>query len=399
MLAVLGLALAALGSVTGCEDDGTPAAATAPSAAPAETPAATQPPATRLASNDAPAGQRTAPTSLTQTPANPAGQDPAIPVGPPPPISFDPPSIELGILSPGDKRSGTVQIRNLSDAPLRIITSRSSCKCTAIDLANVVIPPHGAVPLTATMEPDTQAGPKKSKVRVAFEGFEQLAEVDINAEVALPVRCNPAYLNCVKRDDGTIPLSGTIDVTSQDGKPFRILSSNQEEPEYVDFDSATDAPRSAYTIRWDLTGYSENNCDEWPGWWLLETDHEGAAVVDVYIRHLCTIPKKIGTRRWLTTSQRALLGLLDPGESAEFSVSLLWAPSALNHDDHVTVAVSRSTDFDVELVSTDYNLEDPEIKLRVTPREGYHGLIFGVIELHSLHGHMAEYTVIGRVDE
>jgi len=385
-----------LGFVAGCDNgNSTPTATTTQGTSASNAAAAT--PGAQLAADKTPAAGPVAPAAQPTPPAGkvtpPPQNDPLSPDQIPPPIAFEPPSLEFGLLKPGEERTGTVQVRNISDQPLRIAGSRSSCKCTAVDLANITINPGESVPLTATMKPDIAPGPKKAAVRIAFEGYGQVAAVEIHAEVALAIRCEPAYLSA------TEVLNGTFTISSLDGKPFSILASDKEAPDYVDFNPATDEPQNSYELRWDLTKYNPLNCDEWPGWWVVETDHADIPVIDLRIRHECTIPKKPGPRRWFPTSQRALLGRLAPSEAKDFDVSLIWAPSAPNHDDHVIAATSRSKDFDVELVETDYTLEEPELHIRVTPRPELRGLLYGVVELHSLNGNVAEYVVIGRVEE
>ncbi|MHC4108466.1 MAG: DUF1573 domain-containing protein [Planctomycetota bacterium] len=164
-----------------------------------------------------------------------------------PAIAIHPPAIELGMLRPGESASGSVRIRNVGHEPIRILDSRSSCRCTSVNLANTVIEPGESVPLNAQFEAGSSLGAKSESVRVRFEGYTRLIEVPVRAEVAMPVRAAPGYLLAV--DD----LSGSITIESVDGRPFSILATHGESPQFIDFDPATDPPRNRYYVKWDLT--------------------------------------------------------------------------------------------------------------------------------------------------
>lgn len=395
-------ALLAMAFVAGCDSNNAPTASQASNTAAPKANAAPAPDAAALPTQPAQLSGKvegdisrmTRIEAQREAAAQAAQQAP--PPGPdmvPPPIRFEPESLEFGLLKPGEERTGTVEIRNLSDKPLRIVGSRASCKCTSFDLANQIIAPGGTVPLTATMKPDVSPGPKKAKVRIGFEGYGQIAEVDINAEVSLAVHCDPAYIAT-----GGTEYTGTIEVKSLDEKPFTLITADAKAPDFVDFDPVNDTPRNHYTIRYDLTMYSPDHCEEWPGWYMIETDHPEAPVVDMRIRDKCTIPKLPGSRRWLPTHQREIVGLLKPGESREFVIPMLWAPNSARND-LVNAVVTSSDQFTVELLATDYSLDDPEITVRVTPKPEVRGLLYGVIELHSTLGNSAEYLVMGRVAE
>lgn len=311
------------------------------------------------------------------------------------PITFDPPEFDFGIIKPSHTARGVINIRNDGAEPLRIIQSKSSCTCTSVDLANTVIEPGDSVEMELIYKGKMSIGPATAKVRVIFDGYDAPSEAVVRGEVALAVRAIPGWLS------GLDAQSGVFDVTSVDGRPFSVLAVDGQEPPFVGFDPSTDAPRDRYTLAWDITEYDGNTCmdamgNRMPSWLAIETDHPEAPIFDVYLRHFCTRATRPNTgQNWIMAERRYLVGLVEPGESAEFAVDMKWLGNA-TPDDIARAVTTDSDRFDVELVSATEKALVVECLIRLTPKPDLEGLFKGDIYIHGQRG-VAPLRVIGTV--
>jgi hypothetical protein len=339
------------------------------------------------------------------------------PVSRPSPIVFEPPVMDLGVLAPHEKVTATVQVRNPTNAPLKILDSRASCTCTAISLANTVIPAGGSVPLEATLSAGGQLGPKNAAVRVLVEGYD-VAQIDVISVVALAVRAEPAYLlaNRLRTDiqnprnarpeDFEDVNQGEVTVSSSDGLPFKILSSNGKPPSFLDFDPAHDAPRNTYLIAWDLSEYDPVTCanaqsERMPEWWIIETDHPKCPIFDIQVRHRCTVPKPIMPgQTWIITERRALIGQVSPGETVEVELPLARHPKAQGPNEKLLVATTQSNKFTVRLLrQTPWQDNKSTCTLAVTLSADHRGVFTDEVVVTSNSGATASLTIIGKVAE
>ncbi|MEE9128541.1 MAG: DUF1573 domain-containing protein [Phycisphaerales bacterium] len=305
----------------------------------------------------------------------------------PAPVVFDPPAVDLGYILPNQKVNTIIQVRNAGDAPLKITLVKPSCTCTTLnDLTGTVIPPGESVSLTAQLKAWSTPSPLTSSITFLFEGYAESSQVSISGQVTRPIRTEPQLFNCVTGK----PLSGRVAVESIDGRPFTILAANRQPPEYIGFDPATDEPRNAYALRWDVSQYTEQTM---PGWWLIETDHPDCPVVDVWVRHQWNFPERVPGRPWRLRTQHVVIDGINAGETAEFTVDI----AKLGRDDIYSVH-SLSNEFDAKLVSIQRDGADAEVTVRITPAAGHHGLLYGTIEFLS-GAYYQKLTVIGTVIE
>lgn len=326
-----------------------------------------------------------------------ATADPTDGARPIPPVEVSPAILNFGTLKPHEVVNGSVDLKNVGDRPLRIRTSRASCQCTAVDLSNVIIEPGESVPLKATFDAGDTLGPRSAAVRILFDGGYELLEVAITAEVTFPVKAEPSYI------DAQSVLVGEFTVSSLDRQPFRILGVNGTPPAFVGFDPDVDQPRNEYVLQWDFTGVNPQTCldqngEPLPEYWAIETDHPDCGIFDLQIRHQCTRPviPKDG-RKWVLPGSRTLLGQLAPSESGEFDITLVWLRQAKPDDSIFNVTSSSPDQFDAELVDTKRIGDEITCRVRITPRPGHKGLIYGTVLFHSSR-HVAPYLVIGRVE-
>lgn len=313
-----------------------------------------------------------------------------------PPVLVEPPIIQMGLLKPGESASGTAHLRNIGDEPLQILASRASCRCTSVNLALTWIQPGESVPLTARYDASASLGQKTESVRVRFAGYSELLEVPVKAEVAMAVRAVPSYLRAVEA------LTGTITIESVDGRPFSILATHGEPPQFVGFIANVDPPRNRYFLKWDLTRYGTNCVDAqgnpMPWWWVVETDHPDCRVFDLQVRHQCTFPRRPDDgRKWVLSQRRIALGEIKAGESSEFTVALRWLRRR-EPDATIRRIVSESEYLAVQLLDVTRNNDLIECRVRVTVSAEHRGMLYGTLRFYSAL-HNAPLVVTGLVVE
>lgn len=300
-------------------------------------------------------------------------------------VEFVPRVLDLGPIVPNKAASGTVQIRNVGDRHVRILSVKASCKCTTIgDLRGTVIAPGASVPLQAELEPQPMTGVRTATITVIFEGADQPYQVDLRAEVTLAIRLTPSVLNLASG-----VTSGQIVVAAIDGRTFNILSANRRTPVFVDFDPEVDEPRSSYMLRWDLTQETlQRSLDTW---WVIETDHPEAPLADAWVRHLSTIDVSGRKRGWQVPGRRTIIGLVDQDGSKDFTIDV----KAIGTDAIYTIR-SMASDFNAKLVNFERKGIDAVCTVRITPKAGFTGLLYGPIELLASSG-VCRHDVIGKV--
>ena len=286
---------------------------------------------------------------------------------------------------PNKAASGTVQIRNVGDRHVRSLSVKASCKCTTIGgLRGTVIAPGASVPLQAELEPQPITGVRTATITVIFEGADQPYQVDLRAEVTLAIRLTPSVLNLASG-----VTSGQIVVAAIDGRTFNILSANRRTPVFVDFDPEVDEPRSSYMLRWDLTQETLQRALD--TWWVIETDHPDAPFTDARVRHLSTIDSSARSRAWKVPSRRSIIGFVEQGSSKDFTIEV----KTIGRDAIYTIR-SLARDFNAELVDFERKGVDAVCTVRITPRAGFTGLLYGAIELLASSG-TCRHDVIGKV--
>ncbi len=308
-----------------------------------------------------------------------------------PPVEFEPGNLNFGIVPPHTIGKGTAKMWNVGDQPLRIVKSVTSCGCTSTEnLAGRVIPPGGFIEFATEMEMKTGLGAKKEKVTLFFEGYGGTQVIFFyNAEVARPVRVVPPYVDAVNQR-----RTGTVEVSSLDNKPFRIVKAHGLAPQFVGFDPATDEPRTRYTLVWDMSQFDGQRV---PWFWVIETDHPGAPIVDVRVRHDSTRPVQDRTRSWQPKDQRILIDLVRNGESVEIITKHEYATNRTPMPQTARVQ-NLSAILDVELIGVKQKERLLEFRLRITPKNAPLGLLYEHISVGSA-GYMVPLRIIGRVIE
>ncbi|MCH8823767.1 MAG: DUF1573 domain-containing protein [Planctomycetes bacterium] len=309
-----------------------------------------------------------------------------------PPVEFEPANMNFGVVPPHTIGKGYARIWNVGNGPLLIKESRTSCGCTnAENLAGKIIQPGGYLDFMTEMEMKSGLATKKEKISILFEGYNTFIPFFYHAEVARSVRVVPPYIEALNERMQSIQ-TGTVQVVSLDNKPFNILKSHGEAPQFVGFDPATDEPRKQYTLKWDMNQFAGKTV---PMFWAIETDHPSAPLVDVRVRHSTTRPDKNKARPWQPKDQRVLLDELRNGETSEVVVKH-------EHDRGVrpqpstAKVICNSSNLDVVIAKTKIKGRFLEFTLHITPKNAKPGLLYEVIEIGSM-GQLTKLRIIGLV--
>ncbi len=306
-----------------------------------------------------------------------------------PPVVVDPAIVDFGKVAPGSRHPATFSVKNLGSAPLTIKSVVPSCKCTDVNvLAGTIIAPGAAATLTATLDVPTTPGEKDAKVFLTFEGYPQPVMALLKADANLPIRALPAYVDALKK-----VTSGSIKLSSEDGKPFRVLSAGGAPPLFEGFDPAKQEPLASYTLRWAVPAEA---CESLPLWWIVETDRADCPIIPLRIRHECTGSRADPTkaeRFWFFPEPIGVAGRLSAGQSAEVPMVIEHynpkGKGAVVRPDWSEVKSVRSLtpQFTAELTGTrPGSKDDLALLLKVSPTAGAKGLIYGMVEVETATG-------------
>jgi hypothetical protein len=233
-------------------------------------------------------------------------------------LAVEPPLIDFGRVSPGSRHPARFLLRNLSGGPVTVARATPSCKCT--DLSDVVgktIAPGAAIELTATLAVPGSPGQKDAEVLIALQGVPGVARARMQADVTMPVRVEPAYVDALKGAQ-----EGEIRVASVDGAPFRITAAGGKVPSFVGFDPAADALRAEYRIRWRT---QDLGAPAIPQWWVIDTDRADCPQVPLRIRHETTgsrFDPGRTARFWFVPESIVLAGRVRPGTPIELRTTI-----------------------------------------------------------------------------
>ena len=132
-----------------------------------------------------------------------------------------------------------------------------------------------------------------------------------------------------------------------------------------------------------------------PIWYVIETDHPDAPLVDIYVRHRCTLIEPLAGRRWRTRDRNAVLGEVEAGQERTFTVEVVWVQTPSPNDTILSVR-SKSPALEPRLLEVAETEEGVICQVAVTVPPGHEGLIYAPITLHSAQ-HSASYWIIAVV--
>jgi hypothetical protein len=280
---ILRIALVALASI-GCGE------APAPTAASASAPPTTAPEPVRAAPPAA-AAQTPAPTTATATDAPATAPQVTPPAAGA--VTVDQANVELGFITPRSTINHTFRITNTGGIPLKVMAVKPSCTCTTtINLDGKVIAPGATLEVPASMRAPASTGQKQVMVNVVLQGLPKVIELRMAGEIAFPVRATTSVqgkdVPYVDADTDPSRVRGTVKLKSTDGKPFLVRAVQGQPPVVEAFDPSKDAPRAEYTVAYDLTSLPKV-----PPYLVIETDHPGARLIDLRVRHATTHIKPV----------------------------------------------------------------------------------------------------------
>ena len=315
------------------------------------------------------------------------------------PIIIEPPVRDFGRIEPGSKHPATFLIRNATRNPLRIKAAMPSCKCTATNnIAGKVIPPGGFVELQATLDAPNTPGVKNATIQLVFDGLNKPFAATLKGEVVMPVLATPPYVDALKG-----VTSGSITLTSADGSPFSVLSSDGKPPQFIGFNPATDAPRNQYVVKWSIAGMP---CQGMKRWWIFTTDRADCPVIPCRIRNECTGSKADMARFqrfWIFQELIVNAGLIRSGRPVVLTADIdhynprergrVSNPGFRN----VISVRSLSPEATAELVSSKpVGQEEAKVTFKLTPRAGFTGPLFARVLVTTATG-SGEIPVVARV--
>jgi hypothetical protein len=273
-----------------------------------------------------------------------------------PPLEASPGRIDMGVMKPGAKIAGSVTLTNTGSETLKIARVNSSCSCTVADLPKRELAPGETVELSATLEAGNYIGAMQRQVRVYVEGYAAPYEVWVVADVTYDVKADPVYIGAFQGD------SGEVKVTEVSGKAFNILSVNSNAPTFKSFDPAADPAASEYILTWSTKGVDPK---ELPYWWVIETDHPDAPVVDLRVLHPAVMPRVDPRRAWQLSEDRALIGYLQPGEVKNVTIELKERRRA-QEELPLPVVSAKHDNIKVEVVKLEKNADGYTLELALS---------------------------------
>ena len=355
------------------------------------------------------------PPPATASPVAPlAGTVPdPLPVPPSPPVGSEedpeaqvrlvPEAFDFGVMKPGSTTRRTVQLRNVSSRPMRILGTKKTCSCTTVDMQPGVLQPGAEMPLTAIMAADHTPKDKNTvRVVVQYEGLAPTT-IPIKGVISHPVSATPRELRVHPRgyEDQAFRSSGTLTLRSLDGEPFRVLSSGGKPPAFMSPGETIDTSAMNHSIRWDVSEYDADTGlnaagEQIPPYWLIETDHPRAQLVEVALNHKLDRLQPRGSCPWFTLDRRAVVDPVAAGKSGEFLLAMNGMLGAKSQNELVNAVVSESDAFTTELVGIEPHVDGKRVNLRirVTPAADHRGPYMGQVQLQSP-AYSRAFTVMG----
>jgi hypothetical protein len=315
-------------------------------------------------------------------------------------LDVTPGTFFLGDIEPGSEHARTFVLKNMSNRPVSVERSVTSCKCTTTsDINGAVIAPGGSLEFEAILTAPRTPGIKTAKVQVLFSDGSRPISMQLEGDVTMAIKATPSYVGGPRGQVG----SGVIQVESIDGRVFSILSAGNESPRYAGFNPATDDPRSHYTLRWDIA-----RIQDLPRhiWWVVYTDHPDCPVLPIRIRNTETGAKADQVRfqrHWIYDENVVNAEQLTAGVPVDLDVVIKhYNPRGRGQIEQPTWRIvqgitSLTRKATVGLVSSE-PISDEEVRVvfRLTPRVGFSGPLYALILLETATG-KGEFSVLALV--
>lgn len=304
-----------------------------------------------------------------------------------PPISLTPEVVDLGDIAPRTSSHGTLTLTNTGDQPLRIVSLRTTCACTVPSIESDTIAPGESIDVVLELEAQSSTGPNERYIMALFEGYMQPVQLIVQADVNYGVRTQVAY------DPPGQSRVATIHLQSADGAPFSIISAGGQAPVFADgFDPESDEPRTEYSIRQDLSMYA---AELLPKWFIIETDHATAALIDIPVPNYEAPPER-RRHRFNLSEGRVVFGRMTPGERETASLRIVGGDLGPASAFVESVEWTNTDECEVEILSVTEDDGGLEVVVGVTPKREARGVLHGTVTIHAM-GDARELDIMGRV--
>lgn len=318
---------------------------------------------------------------------------------------FEPASLQLGFVSPEARISTEFTIVNDSNEPLVLKEVKRGCSCTEVAMQPGAIAPGGSRTGVATFTAGLTPTVKNNKIKLLFEKHRSMT-LPMKAIVSRAVQVQPPDFRMHGKGyfDGPVSRTKTrVQVSATDDQSFRILSSGGRKPIPSPGGGDPDVPSTFHTVMIDIAEHDKETLldsqgKRLPPFWLIETDHPDAPVIEVRILHKENSPhRREKDREWVFVENRVVVDAVKPGGAVQFELPIIWNAFEGQRTQQIIAAESRSPEFDASLVGMKKDGRKTKAIIEIRPMAGTVGPFQGVVELVS-HEHRAPLNLIGYVD-
>ncbi len=318
---------------------------------------------------------------------------------------FEPASLRLGYVLPESVITREFTLVNDSQESLMVKEIKRGCSCTEVTFQAGELAPgesrKGLATFTAGMTPTT----KNNKIKIMFENHQPMT-LPMNAMVSRAVDVQPPNFRMHSKSYYDGPVSRTksrVQLSATDSQPFRILSSGGRPPISVSGAGDPTIPSTAHSVMIDIGDYDKETLldpqgKKMPPFWIIETDHPDAPVVEVRVLHKENSPhQREKDREWVFVENRVVVDAVDPGQAVQFELPIIWNAIEGQRTQQIISAESNSPEFEASLVGMKKDGRKSKAVIEIRPVDGVVGPYQGRIELIS-HEHRAPLPVIGHVN-
>ncbi len=284
-------------------------------------------------------------------------------------IEIEPREVKAGYMRPGQKMVREVLLKNIGDEPIQFARVSSTCTCAQGELLDDLVAPGEAARLRITIE-GRDIGPLNQTLTVWFIGARKPLTVQVTAEVTLPIKAEPFFIMMgvpVQGPNGNeLPVTGTIELQSVDDRPFRVIAAGGKKPVLAPGDKNESALK--HSVVWDFSDVADEDIQPW---WIIETDHPEARLVEVRVVHPKLIEEMVKNQGpWTLAPDRIVVPELAPGESYERTIKLIKTRGQEIQSVHVDSPMLK-----VELIDQTPIAGGLEATIRITATQNANGLI------------------------
>ena len=318
---------------------------------------------------------------------------------------FEPASLRLGFVAPESVVTSEFSIVNDSQEPLVIKEVNRGCSCTEVSLQPGPLAPGSSRQGTATFTAGLTPTVKNNKIKILFQNHRPMI-LSMNAVVSRAIRVQPPDFRMHAKSYFEGPVSRTasrVQISATDSQPFRVLSSGGQPPIGVPGGGDPAIPSTEHMVMIDIGDHDKETLldpegNKLPPFWLIETDHPDAPVVEIRVLHKENSPhRREKDREWVFVENRVVVDSVKPGKAARFELPIIWNALEGQRSQLIIAAESQSPDFEASLVGMEKFGRKTKAIVEIRPTADVSGPYQGVVDLVS-HEHRAPLVIIGHVD-